>query len=159
MSERASFLAGIRERPSDDVARLVYADWLDDHAAGDLDRATAEFIRASCAKPGSVCMPRAAYQWLDLNWQRLVPRMMQESLGPYMFFRDGRRVEGTMQVALAKVPGAPSVGVAMVDLLCARGFVTHYRVRGKGASRLRVRFLEDVIVSEQPLAVVWKRSR
>lgn len=159
MGERDSFLAAIRANPADDVARLVYADWLDDRAAGDLDRATAEFIRSSCAKPGSICMPRAAYQWLELNWQRLVPRMMQESLSAFMFFRDGRRVEVTMHVALAKVPGAASVGVATVDLLCARGFVTHYRVRGKGASRLRVRFLEDLIVSEQPLAVVWKRGR
>lgn len=159
MGERDSFLAAIRSHPADDVARLVYADWLDERAEGDLDRATAEFIRASCAKPGSACMPRVAYQWLETNWQRLVPRMMQEALRECMFLREGRRVDITMHVALAKVPGAPSVGMAMVDILCARGFVAHYRVRGKGASRLRVKFLEDLIVSEQPLAAIWKRGR
>lgn len=159
MCERDSFLAAIRENPADDVARLVYADWLDDRAEGDLDRATAEFIRASCAKPGSVCMPRTAYQWLELNWQRLVPRAMQESVSAYPFLREGRRVEVTMRVALARVPGAPSVGTACVDFLCARGFVSHYRVRGTGAARLRVKFLEDLIVHDQPLAVAWKRSR
>jgi uncharacterized protein (TIGR02996 family) len=39
-----AFLSAIRETPDDDLHRLVYADWLDDH--GDSDRA--EFIRIQC---------------------------------------------------------------------------------------------------------------
>lgn len=41
MSEKA-FLRAILDDPADDTARLVYADWLDDH--GEAERA--EFIRA-----------------------------------------------------------------------------------------------------------------
>ncbi len=42
--ENQSFLEAIRESPDDDVARLIYADWLDDHG----DAARAEFIRVQC---------------------------------------------------------------------------------------------------------------
>jgi uncharacterized protein (TIGR02996 family) len=41
MSQSEAFLQAIIEAPNDDVPRLVFADWLDDH--GDADRA--EFIR------------------------------------------------------------------------------------------------------------------
>ena len=40
-----TFWAAIRETPEEDAARLVYADWLDQH--GQADRA--EFIRVQCA--------------------------------------------------------------------------------------------------------------
>src|SRR5262245_61459292 len=42
--ENRGFLGAIRESPRDDVPRLVYADWLDDHG----DTARAEFIRVQC---------------------------------------------------------------------------------------------------------------
>src|SRR5262249_21258696 len=35
--------------PDEDTPRLVYADWLQEHAATDADRARAEFIRTQCA--------------------------------------------------------------------------------------------------------------
>jgi uncharacterized protein (TIGR02996 family) len=41
MTESDAFLSAIADRPDDDLPRLVYADWLDEH--GDPDRA--EFIR------------------------------------------------------------------------------------------------------------------
>ncbi len=44
MTDRAALLATIAADPADEVARLVYADWLDEH--GDADRA--EFIRVQC---------------------------------------------------------------------------------------------------------------
>jgi uncharacterized protein (TIGR02996 family) len=44
MSERDAFLAAIRARPNDDLPRLVFADWLDDHG----ENARAEFIRLQC---------------------------------------------------------------------------------------------------------------
>ena len=39
------FLAAIAARPDDDLPRLIFADWLDEH--GDADRAT--FIRLQCS--------------------------------------------------------------------------------------------------------------
>src|SRR5262245_21531260 len=45
MSDRAAFLAAIAAAPDDDLPRLVFADWLDEH--GDSHRA--EFIRLQCA--------------------------------------------------------------------------------------------------------------
>ncbi len=47
MSLADAFLRDILDNPDDDVPRLVFADWLDDH--GDPDRA--EFIRVQCALP------------------------------------------------------------------------------------------------------------
>jgi uncharacterized protein (TIGR02996 family) len=34
MSDREALLAAVLDRPGDDTPRLVYADWLDDHASG-----------------------------------------------------------------------------------------------------------------------------
>jgi uncharacterized protein (TIGR02996 family) len=73
--DRLALLCDIWEHVTDDTPRLVYADWLDEHGAGGLDAATAEFIRASClkgTKPGCA-MPRTAYPWIRANWKRLIP--------------------------------------------------------------------------------------
>lgn len=40
-TDAAAFLAAIRAHPADDVARLVFADWLEEHG----QEARAEFIR------------------------------------------------------------------------------------------------------------------
>src|SRR5205085_3618750 len=45
MSDRDAFLRAIWDRPHDDLPRLIYADWLDEH--GQPERA--EFIRLQCA--------------------------------------------------------------------------------------------------------------
>src|SRR4051795_7636039 len=45
MADDDAFLRAIIDNPDDDVPRLVYADYLDEH--GDPERA--EFIRAQCA--------------------------------------------------------------------------------------------------------------
>src|SRR5436309_12097359 len=44
MSLEEAFLRDIIEHPDDDVPRLVYAEWLDEHG----DPARAEFIRLQC---------------------------------------------------------------------------------------------------------------
>ena len=44
MSTELAFLAAIRAHPADDLPRLVYADWLEEH--GQSERA--EFIRVEC---------------------------------------------------------------------------------------------------------------
>ncbi len=43
-TDRAAFLRAIADNPDDDLPRLVYADWLDEH--GEPERA--EFIRVQC---------------------------------------------------------------------------------------------------------------
>ena len=45
MSDRDAFLAAIRDKHDDDLPRLIYADWLEEH--GEPQRA--EFIRLQCA--------------------------------------------------------------------------------------------------------------
>jgi uncharacterized protein (TIGR02996 family) len=44
----AGLLHEILVAPEDDAPRLVYADWLDEHARSDADRARAELIRVEC---------------------------------------------------------------------------------------------------------------
>jgi uncharacterized protein (TIGR02996 family) len=51
-----AFLEHIREHPEDAV-RLIYADWLEDHAGRAADRARAEFIRAQCRLTAGVADP------------------------------------------------------------------------------------------------------
>src|SRR3954468_2940925 len=48
MSDAAAFFRAIEADPDDDTPRLVYADWLDERAATDADRARAEFVRVQC---------------------------------------------------------------------------------------------------------------
>jgi uncharacterized protein (TIGR02996 family) len=45
VTDRDALLQAVRDRPDDDTPRLVYADWLDEHAGGPADRARAAFIR------------------------------------------------------------------------------------------------------------------
>src|SRR5262245_45833946 len=49
-----AFLEDIRENPSDDAPRLIYADWLEDHG----DPARAEFIRVQCELVQAIDSPR-----------------------------------------------------------------------------------------------------
>jgi uncharacterized protein (TIGR02996 family) len=50
MTDAPAFFRAIEAEPDDDTPRLVYADWLDENAASDADRARAEFIRVQCAR-------------------------------------------------------------------------------------------------------------
>jgi len=60
MSDEDAFLARIAATPADDVARLVYADWLEER--GDAESAAkAEYLRQTCQllAPGSTKSWRA----------------------------------------------------------------------------------------------------
>ena len=48
MTDGPAFFRAIEAQPDDDTPRLVYADWLDENATSDADRARAEFIRVQC---------------------------------------------------------------------------------------------------------------
>ncbi len=83
MTDRDALLAGIRAAPDDDLPRLVYADWLEEH--GDADRA--EFIRLQCehfrryAVPTQVRGDTAAERMFELEkrhgwrWLAEMPRV------------------------------------------------------------------------------------
>ena len=49
MTDAPAFFRAIEAGSDDDTPRLVYADWLDENAAGAADRARAELIRVQCA--------------------------------------------------------------------------------------------------------------
>jgi uncharacterized protein (TIGR02996 family) len=48
MSDAQGLLAAICDQPEEDAPRLIYADWLEEHAVSEADRARAEFIRLQC---------------------------------------------------------------------------------------------------------------
>jgi uncharacterized protein (TIGR02996 family) len=81
MTDKQSLLNAIKTSPTEDLPRLLYADWLQEHDESPVAKATVEFIRISCdmkeqgRRNGTVgpYMPRAAYQWIEDNWQRLIP--------------------------------------------------------------------------------------
>lgn len=103
MSERAAFLASIRESPADDLPRLVFADWLDDNGDQPHDAATAEFIRLSCkldAKKSRQSRKEGA--WLHANWMRLVPKLAGDGFSLYR--RNGRRVTFIREDELPPAP-------------------------------------------------------
>lgn len=52
MSEPKAFMKAIRRNPSDNLPRLVYADWLEERGETEY----AEFIRLAVAKQGELCI-------------------------------------------------------------------------------------------------------
>lgn len=86
MTDKTALLAAIMANPRDDLARLAYADWLDENETSDQAKATAEFVRVSCPPRGTAAshtiMPQKAYRWLDSNWWRLVPSLTARHVEP-----------------------------------------------------------------------------
>lgn len=166
MTDRQGFLAAIRAEPADDVRRLVYADWLDDHGESDLDRATSEFIRLSCDRHGRDTMPAAAYRWLldvtyvpdgprvravaTANWRRLVPALLGAHRGgtPIADERHGRRVWCELRLLLT-LPGdrLPVHRPTPANLYFRRGFLEALKVCHAGARAL----LAPLARADQPL--------
>ena len=81
MNDRELLLKAIQAEPGDRTARLVYADWLDDHPELPGAAATAEFVRL-CCKPvrGPWDIPLEAYLWFHVNAKRLVPSVVALSV-------------------------------------------------------------------------------
>ena len=72
MTERLALLSAILANPEDDLPRLVFADWLDEHGTTDADAARSEFIRLGCQSKAKSRITPAETRWLDANWQRLL---------------------------------------------------------------------------------------
>lgn len=71
--ERLAFLRAIAAAPDDNTPRLAYADWLDENASTDADRARAEFIRLACKHSTKARITKDEQVWLAAHWQRMFP--------------------------------------------------------------------------------------
>ncbi len=86
-SMRDTFLADILAHPEDDTPRLIYADWLDDNATSEAERARTEFIRLQCTGTG-------VRRWRELP----LSKQEQAELGPWMpFYEQVRRAEWLLE--------------------------------------------------------------
>jgi uncharacterized protein (TIGR02996 family) len=148
VSDRLSLLRAILANPDDDVPRLVFADWLEEHGTTDADAARVEFIRLGCnLKPGSRITPPEV-RWLDKNWQRLLPAVGRvpvagEQLSP---MRDGRRV----RVRLMTIAGRQFRIRYHVDVSFHRGFAERVEFSQVEAyTRFR-----GAVADDEPLAIL-----
>jgi len=64
MTDEAGFLAAIAAEPTDDLRRLAYADWLDEHG----EPAKAEFLRLEHLLRTSAARYAALVDQLDADW-------------------------------------------------------------------------------------------
>jgi uncharacterized protein (TIGR02996 family) len=79
LSEEAGFLSAIRQTPADDIARLVYADWLDEQG-GPANTAKAEFIRLELELAGQDPEPlRQLASFIDRDWLAVVSHPVLEA--------------------------------------------------------------------------------
>src|SRR5436309_9888956 len=79
MRDDEAFLRAVIDNPDDDLPRLVYADWLDEH--GDHDRA--EFIRLQCemAEMARRTMTHQQYKKLSVRSDELLAVHRQHWVG------------------------------------------------------------------------------
>jgi uncharacterized protein (TIGR02996 family) len=78
MTDRESFVAAIAAQPGEDAARLIFADWLDEH--GEPDRAG--FVRAACAAARARSGSRRRADLLD-RAEELLARHEADWLGEW----------------------------------------------------------------------------
>jgi uncharacterized protein (TIGR02996 family) len=81
MSDREAFVAAIAANPADDLPRLVFADWLDEH--GEAERA--EFIRTQIRLSNADVAER---KQLDLRARELFREHWQHWFGPFILAMD-----------------------------------------------------------------------
>ena len=91
--EREAFLKAIFDAPSDDLPRLVFADWLDEHREGDW----AELIRIQCHRSSE---PHAFERERELL-ERVYPLASAEAI-----FEHGFRVEPCMAISADRLGDA-----------------------------------------------------
>jgi uncharacterized protein (TIGR02996 family) len=158
MNDESAFLEAIRANPADDLPRLIFADWLDDHARTDLGVATAEFIRLTCGrarkdgKPYQM-LPTGAGKWLKENWRRLVPTLTENwtdgDVENHEHWENQTALRVRVPYPLPNWERTIVVYRPIVWLYFARGFVSlarwHARNIGKGK-------IAPALARDQPLA-------
>jgi uncharacterized protein (TIGR02996 family) len=131
MNDRNAFHRAILGQPADDTPRLVFADWLDEHAASDQDRARAEFIRLACKQKKRLDKDTAA--WLEQNWKRLVPTLVGAAAlrtdkvpVPLGCYRNGRMIHLTLTYRIDDAGNHQ--GTVLLEFW--RGFVERFMISG-----------------------------
>jgi uncharacterized protein (TIGR02996 family) len=151
---RHRHLAGILAEPGCNVRRLVYADWLDEFGRGDLDAATAEFIRVSCERDADKAgrMPRLAYTWLKANWHRLIPSLRPHFLSSRL---QGRTLHARVQISVLapQTDGNPAFRQPVV-LEFWRGFLARLTLLGVGGFCPVLAEHAQGLLRDQPLLTV-----
>jgi len=88
MSDRQALLLAIRAAPEDDLPRLAYADWLEEHG----DAARAQFIRLQCrlarlepddAEVGPLSAELRGRTWPEHVWRKDLPQLSGIKWGPF----------------------------------------------------------------------------
>jgi uncharacterized protein (TIGR02996 family) len=104
MTHDEAFLEAIRERPNDDALRLIYADWLEEHASAGAVRA--EFIRVQCEKAR---LPEGSPRWLELSVreEELRARHERDWLGPLGEVIDQYAFRSLPSLRHRREPGLP----------------------------------------------------
>lgn len=176
MNEQHELLRAISEQPNDDILRLAYADWIEEHRAAEPNtEATCEFIRISCGLlKVSAQMPHKAYHWLDANWQRLLPRVLAHHVpwdpgsmipvhgnpprpapsGGPIWTRSGRKIWCKIRLRGdrrgRKANGEQKVYGCSVDLIFWKGFLSSYAMFTDWGQRI----IRDDMLLDQPYTAV-----
>jgi uncharacterized protein (TIGR02996 family) len=146
VDERLALLRAILASPDEDMPRLAFADWLDEHATTDAEAARAEFIRLGCRmKDGKRPIQKAESEWLRANWRRLFPAM-RAAIEPFAIVEKwkGRYLEARILREDGK-----SGRASCVVFEFTRGFAARIRFK-KGDAYERLR---DVLAKDDPVAV------
>jgi uncharacterized protein (TIGR02996 family) len=124
MSTRDAFLSEIIANPDDDVSRLVFADWLEDH--GDADRA--EFIRAQIRlegmpewDPDRFDLEERSLDLLSAHWDEWTAGLPPAALREKLTFRRGFIGEAVMRPDRFLACGDELVAAAPLLRLTLRG--------------------------------------
>ncbi|HYH65618.1 MAG TPA: TIGR02996 domain-containing protein [Urbifossiella sp.] len=124
MTTQIALLRAVAARPDDDTPRLVYADWLDDHARSDNSYAArAEYIRLQIRLSVSEAASTPPGEWSALRhreaqlqgdhhdeWQREARALLGSREGSFTFargFPERLEVRGTNWIATADLGASP----------------------------------------------------
>lgn len=149
--ECIALLRAVAAAPDDDVPRLVFADWLEEHGTTDADAARVEFIRLSCQMKSKQRLSPAEGKWLDANVRRLLPTTMKRfatAKAPDGISRSGRNVLINTSLDPKEVYGE---GHVFVRIEFWRGFAR--RVEYGTMTGTSFRNLCWELADDEPLAV------
>lgn len=121
INEEAGFLTAIRNHPDDDTARLVYADWLQEHDQPE----RAEFIRGQIAlhHGSDRSLQKRTRELLALHWQEWFPVAAGKAINAWASVHPKHREPAVM--FYERVRGGPQFTTNEAERL---GGSTHYQM-------------------------------